>query len=88
MVGRSVPPRPGEYTVVFDKPLPRTVAPLAWCPLCELPRARLHTFMIGGVQATICACACARLPMSILPDGIRAIPMTENHDPGDEDRSC
>lgn len=87
MVGRSVPPQPGMYTVVFDQDPPRPAPPLALCPLCELPRARLHTFNFLGIPTTISSCSCVTQPITVLPDGVRAIPMTENHDPGDEDRS-
>jgi hypothetical protein len=65
----------------------RPEPPLAWCPLCELPRARLHTITFLGVPATFSSCPCVTTMLTVLLDGVRSVPMTENHDPGDEDRS-
>ena len=54
----------------------------ALCPFCKLPRAMIRVIS----QVPIWSCECIT-DWTLAVDLARAIPMTENHDPGDEERT-
>lgn len=54
----------------------------ALCPFCNLPRAMVGT--IATIPIVSCECVTG---WTLHADLVRAIPMTENHDPGDEERT-
>jgi len=62
---------------------------LALCPICELPHADLMMLATpsGPIDVIGTTCAAGRPMVWQLP--VRAVLMTENHDPGDEhDGAC
>jgi hypothetical protein len=53
---------------------------VAMCPYCDLPHAEL--MRLGDIDIVGTTCATDRPMCWSWP--VRAVPMTENHDPGDE----
>ncbi len=57
----------------------------AMCPFCDLPHADLMTLATQGGPIQVIGTTCARDRPMVWQHPVRAVPMTENHDPGDED---
>lgn len=57
----------------------------ALCPMCALPRATVSMIRVGHHDVSLVTCECVTRNCYWNLGGMRAIPMTENHDPGDED---
>ena len=63
----------------------------ALCPFCKLPRAMMSTIGCGEHGIPLVSCECLTRSSLWYPEPgsvrMRAIPMTENHDPGDEEQT-